>query len=560
MILPFIVILLFGGRTTVITICLCSVIGYIVDLIGFVEGSFIVLMSTYAGVVATLMYAGRFILGESIWNFPFVVDLGLLLFFGLFAVFLQFRSVVTDMDTFAFAGQRLIISSLPCLAASVMTWYICVQLDGVDVGICYSFCYFLFAMYLTSSVGSRRQGLDFFVPPDFINLMEGACVVMGPLLYVALHHNIILVQPLVDTARSASLATAVPLFLMSVHADTVIKARMISKKRIMKQRSQSENNEEKEMSEKETEEAERKLERLVAGPLIHARWVQVIAAGVYIWCIQDHPYLSDIKSLCGVTAIGSSSLSLGMLAVLFAAVSYRMAKQRRYTVQEVEELGVVTNLPVAVSMAAATAFFCVVFGVPLFVLPACIGGVLLLSEYYLRPFDLSNEYHVYLATVSVLCAGLTAVVVALFFMQQTIWFLTFQLQSSFLGVSISVQQIANWFSMLCGIAIVLPAVIAKEFVTTDPSNATTKQLEEESALGYIPQSANAKIFSRSFVSQLLKGLIHIMPSRSLLFSIGISLFSIIVAFVELLIREQVRAPRLRKFVALTRRRIGAITI
>lgn len=577
-----VILLLFGGRPTLITICLAGIFAYIIDIVGFVEGSVLVLTGMFAGIFITLTYAARFIIGESIFNFPFIVTFGVALLYCFFCILLQFQSLLNEGDRFLSALHTWVIITMPSVCSAIITWFISIEIPALDIGICYSIVYFLYMLLLTtpkdtpkSMTFSIKKGLEgigsnsasntaikqskripvFDVPNQTLLLMYMLPVIVSMLLYIDLHHFRFKYESIFHEFIGITISMAFPCVLMSLcaefqiefYCDVIRNAKnSVSDARLIRRN--------------DTIHKQYICKKLFGfGGLELLRICQLGSFCCLLLALHDHPVLDDIKAFAKWNKdVASLLIIIGCMSLLGAIVSARRCRSNNNRAKD-EDAVLVTDVYVGVCSVVCTASFGLLLGMPVYVLPACIGGVLLFLEFYERSFDFKNVYSLYLAIIFVLCAGLSSCVVTLCFTQRTIWFLNYDLESHlFNGSFITMQLFSNVCAMMTCLAVVIPPLLSK----STNGNGVIRELASENVsvgesfmsdtLGYIPESVknsgngSGGILDSSLSNSLSNAITYvfestasILPTKFSSFSILYTLMCLLITFLELLIREQV---------------------
>ena len=546
---------------------------YIVDLVGYFEGSVVTLTALFGAVFATLIYAARHILGEGIAHFPFVLSLGFATGYCFFAVLLQFSSLANDNDGFTSTMHALVSSTVPLVCSSIVTWYICVLTDEVDIGVCFSVCYFSYMMWMQRTVTSRGEvGLKTVVttcldevPVLSLQMMHFIPAIISPVLYLTLHHNIISVQAVQQTAWHLAVSILLPVLLMAVSAETQVRRNASHPSPVMQFRN-------------------------VARPAV-LRALKFISACVLLVGFHSHPLLDDIKAFANLSERVATAVFIFGIVFVLAAVDLRdyyfdqkrvsarnSSSKQRFFDADSDEVIIMTPIPVAICLVGAVVCFGVFLGLPMFVLPACVGGVLLFSEFYERRFDFKNPFHLYLSMVFVLCAGLTGCVVTLCFTQKTLWYLSYGFVTPLLASwdtsgppvgYLSLQLFCNVLSLLVCLAILIPPVLVNSLSSpsvniggiTSTSTSTDRSqvavadkaqtegeddssdpLADGDSLGYLPADKDNGLgedsVSSSFVTSVVTKSTLLFPSVQNSFAVMFLVLNIGVSFAEVVVREQ----------------------
>ena len=142
------IILAFGGRPALLALCFGSLVSYIFDIMGSVEGTLISILVTGLGLWSTVVWSARLILSESMFNFSVVIVMGVLLFQVFIVICAQFRSLLTEFDSLFYFLEMQMFATMPLLCSATITWFICVEIPSLDFPLCFSTTYFLYVMWM----------------------------------------------------------------------------------------------------------------------------------------------------------------------------------------------------------------------------------------------------------------------------------------------------------------------------------------------------------------------------------------------------------------------------
>ena len=87
----FTIILIFGGRPSILALCFGTLTTYIFDLLGTMEGTLFCICITLLSIWATLLYASRMLLFDSYLNISILFVLFIILFYIFIAIASHFR-------------------------------------------------------------------------------------------------------------------------------------------------------------------------------------------------------------------------------------------------------------------------------------------------------------------------------------------------------------------------------------------------------------------------------------------------------------------------------------
>lgn len=192
------VMLAFGGKPSLVAICFGSLFSYIFDILGAMEATVLCVVVSLMGVWGTLLYSSRHLLEESLMNIPMLVVLSLVLLLLFFTVAGMFRGLRLEFDSFFYFMETFLFAVIPLLNASVVSWFISVEFPMMDLGFTFCTCYYLFLVVLayprmcshpmTSQKNKRAN--KFVLSFPVLYCMYAIPIVMSPILYLSLHHNV----------------------------------------------------------------------------------------------------------------------------------------------------------------------------------------------------------------------------------------------------------------------------------------------------------------------------------------------------------------------------------
>ena len=194
------IIFIFGGKPSLLALCFGSFAAYILDLSGSMEATLMSIVVTLAAIWATIIWASRFLLLESFSNFSLVFVLGMGLLYFFFLLVSHFRTLRLEFETLFYQIEKILFSTIPLLATSTLTWFICIEFPFVDLPSCFSFIYFIYlsflCMPLKSSISSfitpyNDANNSYVLNDKSILIVYSVPVIVGPILYTVVHHNIL---------------------------------------------------------------------------------------------------------------------------------------------------------------------------------------------------------------------------------------------------------------------------------------------------------------------------------------------------------------------------------
>lgn len=191
---PLLILLAFGGKPTLLVLAFGAIVSYIFDLLGSVEGTLMVALVTVLGVWASLVWAARVLLRQSLGNFIMLAVMGALLAFLYVLLAALFRSVRAEFETTLHFCETLVFATLPLLASCLVTWFVCVELPGLDAPTVLATSYFLYVLVLSSprpSSGSAPHAprMRRVLSPHLAAAIYALPVFLCPCVHAAFNHH-----------------------------------------------------------------------------------------------------------------------------------------------------------------------------------------------------------------------------------------------------------------------------------------------------------------------------------------------------------------------------------
>jgi hypothetical protein len=150
------------------------------------------------GIWGTLLYSGRHLLEESLLNVSMLLVLSLVLLLLFFAVAGMFRGLRLEFDSVFYFMETFLFAVIPLLNASVVSWFVSVEFPMMDLGLTFCSIYYLFLVVLAypricshpMTSHKNKAANKFVLSFPVLYAMYLVPVVMSPLLYLSLHHNV----------------------------------------------------------------------------------------------------------------------------------------------------------------------------------------------------------------------------------------------------------------------------------------------------------------------------------------------------------------------------------
>lgn len=507
--IPLMILLAFGGKYTLLILAFGSLLSFIFDILGSIEGSLMTAMITILGLWTSLVWAARLILKQSLSNFTILGVMGVILSYTFLHIASAYRAMRIEFDSSFYFIETLMFATLPLLSSVIITWFICIEIPALDIPIVLSTVYFAYVLILchprqssapVAIVSAREQHerrVKNVLAPSMALMVYAVPVFCSPIVHAAAHHHAIYrsfttgaLHPIADVAISA----CYPLLLMCIAA-------------------------------------EHQISYFSLKPDIFTMGISVLKTVTFcalLFCLQAHPYFEEIKALSKLaepyatllymavgtlTAIG---IALQHSASFNTSLSYASASPRKQSslVRRVVTssiagavcglLGVAVRLPKLVSIIAA------------------VGGVLY-SEYCQNWSGSGRGWIAWLfGQVLVFTAGLCLSVVGLTLTGTTLYFLDVEL--TWHGYSISMKQLCAGFTfVLSGVTTVVSLALQAQPATNVQSS------------NILPTSSGSDL---SLPSRTHRPATSSTTEPSPIFSLGYSSLLLVITAFELFVREQ----------------------
>ena len=218
--IPLVVVLVFGGKPTTLTLAFGSLIAYIFDILGSIEGSLMIVLITAFGMWTSLVWAAREILKQSMYNFSILIVMGVLLGYAFLTLASFFRSVRNEFESsFAFL-ESLMVATIPLIASVLITWFTCTELPELDLPTVFSTSYFVYVLLLCNPAYPSQKSKA--LSPKMVLAVYAVPVYFAPFVHGATNHHALYrsvrigsLHQLGDLAASA----LYPLLLMTIAAE-----------------------------------------------------------------------------------------------------------------------------------------------------------------------------------------------------------------------------------------------------------------------------------------------------------------------------------------------------
>lgn len=421
--------------------------------------------------------------------------MGFVLFSLFMAVMGSFRSLRNEFDSFFFFTETMLFATTPLVAATILTWFLCLEAPVLDLPSTFSVCYFIYMITLskprpcsfpvsaqvTKDPNNRHKCL--VLPLHILQVMYAVPVFVSPILHVASKFNVLsgTLSSLVSLAISVLFPSLLMLFCV----------------------------------EQQIEHWPRSSSDEV---LTAVGTAKIVNAALLFACLQDHPLLDDIKSFSGLSDTLSSAAICAAAVLLALAVYIRRSNQDYSNFTSTAERGLKAVL-VSLCLGGAAVIGGILVDLPVHILPLVVGGTVSIAEFYQRGWA-GNSFTMQITGLLLIIMGAaTAALVAMCFSRETLFYLT--ISFSWHATEFSVQAFCGLFAASAALAVVVPALAYG-----------SKSVPEEGEDDLVLPGAGARSAASSC------GLWGAFSSA--LFALALPLCALLTSAVEIMVREQVR--------------------
>lgn len=224
----------FGGRPAFIVICFGGIVAYIFDLIGTIEGTLLTFFVTGFAFWATMVWASRLLLQDSLWFGALVCIFGILFTYTFIVAASQFGNIFMELEWTFYFAETLIFATLPLISSALWAWFLCVEVPSFDLSLSFACCYFVNVLWLCSprqsshSIVLKLSGSyhdvrhkTFVLDLATMQLIYAMPLIICPCLHAAVAHNVLLSTP--THAMEFALSILWPLVMMLFCAQKQIK-------------------------------------------------------------------------------------------------------------------------------------------------------------------------------------------------------------------------------------------------------------------------------------------------------------------------------------------------
>jgi hypothetical protein len=427
---PLGILIAFGGKPTIISLCFGSIVAYIFDLLGSMEGTIMSILVLFLLIWSTLIWAGRALLQETLLNFSIVVVFGILLFFTFMIIASNFRSLRNEFDSTFYFMETIMFIIIPIISSAILSWFLCVEIPSFDLPICYSTIYFIYMLILakprlssnSNMIINNNSNTMLIIPLPIIKIMYGIPILISPVLHVSIHKVVLRKYPLLDFIVSI----LVPAVFMLVCAEKHIGYWHHDVK--------------------------------ISYSSYFGKMKLIISMCLFL-CLQEYRVFDDIKAFSTLSEVFASTvLCCGAVSLVLAIYLHRSRSKEEENILDIGYFSKRAILNKIITLCICFASFCggLMLNMTYFSLIACVFWALSTSEMYNFnwlpvPNMLKSIVGVYFFT----CTGLTAGFVAFSFTLKTLFFLDYPFNWHYV---ISMEQYCRLFAFSIAITAVIPSL------------------------------------------------------------------------------------------------------
>ena len=295
--IPLIIMLAFGGRPALLVLAFGAIVAYIFDILGSPEGTLMVALVTVLGIWASLAWAARVLLKQSIFNFIILGVMGILLAFVYLVLASLFKSIRTEFESTLHFLETLMFSTLPLLCACLITWFVCVEVPSLDVPTMLSSTYFVYTLVLCRprpSSGSVQGGAGAVcnvMTPRIALAMYLLPIYLCPCIHAGFNHHALYRAAMTGSVSKLSGLAASGLFPLLLMSQAALSHNYHASLNGIN----------------------RGGINLVTSML---QMTKLVAISCLLFCLQAHPYFADLKRASGLPEPAASLLfvAVGFLA------------------------------------------------------------------------------------------------------------------------------------------------------------------------------------------------------------------------------------------------------
>lgn len=336
-----------------------------------------------------------------------------------------FAFYVREFNKLIHFMHQIMFASLPLLSASVLSLYLCDQMEALELSACFTAIYYLYAHVLcwprtvlvldtvrsTNRVGRTDVAVERpLLPAQLLRTVACLPILFSTATHIAMHHSFIM------RGSVSALAALQALLLPLIGANVILK----------------------------------NLHMAPAG----ADAMLTVCCGIYALTFIRHPMFDDLRHFGSLDELVADYLMHALvIAVGMSAISIRRVQAMHHTENEEwysRSWVMMLRVCCAASTSTSMALLCVLIGMPLSVMPFCLLGTVALTELY---FQLWPPMHRLI--LAMLASGSLIIVLPEFF-KSTIYYIAFNFAWH---VDLTMKQLCNVFIVITVFYLLLPAVL-----------------------------------------------------------------------------------------------------
>jgi len=513
LICPFAIMLAFGGRPALLVFCFGSLITYIFDLLGTIEGTLMAILISGLGLWATMVWSARIMLAESFLNFPLIVVMGILLM-GIFIIICgHFKSLLYEFESSFYYAEVVLFSSIPLLSSVIITWFLCVEFPYIDLSLCFSTVYFLHTLWICKPrLSSHPSAIDttaeipiYTIPTNIMTVVYSIPIILSPLFYMILHHNVLFDSYYrMNNFLSSILA---PLLYMIICVEHQLEYFPMNK------------------------------HKSIANSISMNKMIFSI---LLFLCTLNHPLLSDLKAVSGVGEPLISFIMIGagifgFLAIYIHRLDTIKMYMKDYQWDQYEVRSArIADARVSICIAGCALLVGFLLGMPVSSLSITVTGAFSAADFYRRPmfYTWSTCPKIIAGIFPVLMMMLATMITLVNFTSKTLLFMTFSFDWAVMPMNL--QQFCARFWFTSCLAVAVPALAMGLHDDSDRSAREGITDYEHALEGTLPGGVSMGLADApDVVAKLLRDYV-----KPLIFNFAFLYVIIVISAAELVIREQ----------------------
>jgi hypothetical protein len=368
------------------------------------------MLLTSIAVWVSIVWAARTLLLESWMNGVIVGTLGIVILFSFAVAAGHFRALRVEYDSLFYLMESLMFATMPLVCAAVSTWFLVVELPGLDLPATFALCYFAYLTVLgrprTSSTPTaflssvRRDAL--VLSGEMITSMYCLPVVLCPLLHLATHHTLMGMQSMVEVLVGLLGAVVLPGLLMVTVAEGHADYHAVNTR---------------------------------IATMSNLGYVRMGLSLLLVLLLQSSSLLDDVKDFSGLGEPTASWVLSGALVLLFVGLSLHTkpgagsdsgngsGSRARHDSKDVADFSLLGS----VCLGGAGFLGALLIDADEGSYPLCIGGAVAIAEYYRADQASGGGGDAAYMFLLIGFAAATVANIGLGFTHKTLWFLSLDL-------------------------------------------------------------------------------------------------------------------------------------